>query len=79
MQTTESILDYIKQKLSWKLISDSWEALPELCEDTFLQTQVLVPVLFYQSPLPLDRILQTPHGLYKFNTDFLLCPLQLDS
>lgn len=68
MQTTKSILDYMKHK-----------NLPELCEDTLLQTQVLVPVLFYQSSLPLDRVLYTPHGLCEFNTDLLLCPLKLDS
>lgn len=53
--------------------------IPKLCKDTLLQTQVLVPVLFYQSSLPLDRVLYTPHGLCQFNIDFLLRPLQLDS
>lgn len=52
--------------------------LPELREDTFLQAQILVPVLFYQGPLPLDGVLQAAHGLGEFDTDLLLRSLQLD-
>lgn len=52
---------------------------PELCEDTLLQAQILVPVLLYHSSLPLNGVLQTPHGLSQFTADFLLCTLQLDS
>lgn len=53
--------------------------LPELCEDTLLQAQILVSVLLYHSSLPLNRVFQTPHGLSQFTADFLLCTLQLDS
>lgn len=53
--------------------------LPELCEDTLLQAQILVPVLLHDSSLPLNGVFQTPHGLSQFTTDFLLCTLQLDS
>lgn len=53
--------------------------LPELCEDTLLQAQILVPVLLYHSSLPLNGIFQTLHGLSQFTADFLLCTLQLDS
>lgn len=44
-----------------------------------LQAQILVPVLLDHSPLPLNGVLQTPHGLRQFPADFLLCALQLDS
>lgn len=44
-----------------------------------LQAQILVPVLLYHSSLPLNRVLQTPHGLCQFTADFLLRALQLDS
>lgn len=53
--------------------------LPELCEDTLLQAQILVSVLLHHSSLPLNRVFKTPHGLSQFTADFLLCTLQLDS
>lgn len=50
---------------------------PQLLQDPLLQSQVLVSVLLHQRPLPLDRVVLTPHGLAEFNTDFLLRSLQL--
>lgn len=53
--------------------------LPELREDPLLQTQILVPVLLHQGPLPLDGVVHAAaHGLGQLGADLLLGPLQLD-